>query len=265
MLLLRNDIVIEDRNFSDKIFEQGFSIYEVIRIFNGRPIFLQDNLNRLSNSIKKSNIKLDILNLYIPDKLRRFITLKHIREGNLKYVLHMTDNNTVINEYIYQIPHNYPTEKDYRNGVDTMTYHAVRKNPEIKYINSELRTIADGLIKENGVYEVLLTDDEGYITEGSRSNLFFIKGEILYTASTHYVLPGTSRKRILGICKENQVEVVEERVACTHINEYNAAFITGTSPLILPLRKIDQIAFDPQNQLLRMLMTYYFSLFEHIC
>lgn len=260
-MILLNGNTINTPDFSDRIFENGLSLYEVIRVFKKQPIFLQDNLIRLDNSIKKSNIDIDIRKLDIPGKLEKLIRLEQIEEGNLKYVLHI-QNDGVIDEYIYQIPHSYPTSEDYRLGVDTMTCYAVRETPEIKYINTGLRALANRLIEENNVYEVVLIDNEGYITEGSRSNIFFIKNDLLYTASTQYVLPGTSRKRVFDICNRLGVKISEERVPYSGIKEYDAAFITGTSPLILPIRRIDDVLFDPQNSLLCKLMENYFTLLK---
>ena len=262
-MILQNNIVKNDIDFSESIFENGLSIYEVIRIFRGKPIFLGDNLVRLDNSLKKSKIDIDVSDLHVPDKLNQFIALKHMEEGNLKYVLHFT-NNPVPEEYIYQIPHSYPSEHDYETGIDTITQYAIRKNPEVKYINGELRNMTNALMKEHHVYEILLIDDEGYITEGSRSNVFFIKNDVLYTASTCYVLPGTSRKRVFDICKEQGITIVEQRVLLSDIQEYDAAFITGTSPLILPIRRINNIRLNPQNSLLKKLMNTYFSLIENV-
>lgn len=260
-MILLNGNTIENSGFSDKIFEKGLSLYEVIRVFKRKPIFLQDNIIRLDNSIKKSNIGIDIGNLHIPDKLERLINLEQIQEGNLKYVLHI-QNNGKIDEYIYQIPHSYPTTEDYQTGINTATCYAIRENPEVKYINAELRALANQLIEENNVYEVLLIDKEGYITEGSRSNVFFIKNEVLYTASTQFVLPGTSRKRVFDICNKLHCAVIEERVSYSKIKDFDAAFITGTSPLILPIRRIDDIQFSTQNALLKRLMENYFSLLK---
>lgn len=257
-MILHNNNITDSENFSEKTFESGLSIYEVIRVLNGKPIFLQDNLLRLDNSIKKSNLDLDITNLHIQDKLDKVIRLENIQEGNLKYVLHITENK--IDEYIYQIPHSYPTQENYDNGITTISCMAMRENPEVKYVNNELRILTNQLIKEKQAYEVLLVDNEGYVTEGSRSNVFFIKDQTLFTAGTRYVLPGTSRKRVLDICKELHITVIEDRVAYDKLKEYSAAFITGTSPLILPIRKIDNLTFDPHNELLKKLMKSYFSL-----
>ena len=259
MVLINNEAKAEQL-FTDKQFENGLSIYEVIRVFKGHPIFLKDNLLRLSNSLKKSNIDIQVESLNIPDKLRRLIDLNHMSEGNFKYILHFCDQKT--DEYIFQIPHAYPTEDDYKKGVKTITYQAMRENPGVKYINNDLRTATNRLIEEYQVREVLLVDDEGFITEGSRSNVFFVKGSTLYTSPVEYVLPGTSRKRVFNICKEHGIQIIEKRIDCKSLSDYDIAFITGTSPLILPINQIDEVKYTVNNPFLHNLMKIYFSLLD---
>ena len=133
-MILQNNLVTSEAGFSEKIFEKGLSIYEVIRIFKGNPIFLKDNLLRLDNSLKKSNIDIHVEDLNLPDKLQHFIRLENMTEGNLKYVLHFTSGKP--DEYIFQIPHAYPTSEDYKQGVPTLTYSAMRENPGVKYIKN---------------------------------------------------------------------------------------------------------------------------------
>ncbi len=259
-MILINNHIDESNAFSEKIIENGLSIYEVIRVFEGHPIFLKDNLVRLANSLIKSNMDIHVESLNIPEKLRRFIALENMTEGNIKYVLHFASQQP--DEYIYRIPHSYPTEEQCRDGVPTMTLRAMRENPEVKYINADLRTQTNGLIREHHVYEILLVDNEGFITEGSRSNIFFIKGETLYTSPLQYVLPGTSRKRVFDLCKDKHIPVVEERIDCKKLKDYDIAFITGTSPLILPINRIDDVCYHTDNPFLRRLMKAYFALLE---
>jgi len=256
MIFVNNEIK-NPKNFSEDIFTGHLCIYEVIRIFNKCPIFLQDNLLRLNNSIKKSNFTIDIATLHIPDKVNHYISLDHISEGNLKYVLCFT--NGKFDEYLYQIPHHYPSAADYETGVDTVSLQAIRKNPEVKYLNPELREQTNRIIQEKNIYEVILVDSEGYITEGSRSNVFFLRDHTFYTASTEYVLPGTSRKRVIDLCRKCGYAVKEERIAYKELSFYETAFLTGTSPLILPIKKLDSYFFDISNQEMRTLMKIYFS------
>ena len=124
MIFINNTIQPENR-FSENIFEKGLSIYEVIRIFEGSPIFLKDNILRLDNSLKKSNIKIDVSQLDIPGKLQHFIELNHITEGNVKYVLHF--NSSKPDEYIFQIPHAYPTGKAISQKVHVPMYFLLKK------------------------------------------------------------------------------------------------------------------------------------------
>ena len=259
-MILFNNIVKKKFHASEEIFEQGLSIYEVIRIFKGKPIFFKDNLFRLNNSLKKSNIEIEVESLNLLDKLNSLIQLRQIVEGNLKYVLHFTKDK--MDEYLFEIPYSYPTSLEYENGVSTITYQATRKNPNVKYINADLRNSTNKLIEENNAYEVLLIDNEGFITEGSRSNVFFIKGETLYTSPLKYVLSGTSRKRVIDICKEHKITIIEQRISYDKINQYDVAFLTGTSPLILPIKQINTVNYLTNNSFLNKLMKYYFTLLE---
>ena len=56
---------------------------KICRVFRGKVIFLDDNLARLANSIKKSGIELDLSALRVGEKLDHLIQLEHIKEGNI--------------------------------------------------------------------------------------------------------------------------------------------------------------------------------------
>lgn len=257
MILLRNNQPEELPVFSENRFRSGYNLYEVFRVFRGKVIFAEDNLSRLDSSIRKSNWNLSCEALGVPEKLERLIRLEQIREGNIKYVLHKAGDT--IDEYLYQITFHYPSGQDYRDGVPVITLPAVREHAEIKYLNYELRDETDLLIRQHKVYEVLLYNEERQLTEGSRSNLFFIRDNTLYTAPLPYVLPGTSRKRVLEVCRQQAIPFREVFVTLDELPRMEAAFLTGTSPLVLPINRIDRTPFDPAHPLLREVMELYFA------
>ena len=86
--MLFNNKPIDNKEYSEDILNEGLSIYEVCRVFRGKVIFLNDNLLRLDNSIKKSNIAIDLNSLHVADQLNRLIQLENIKEGNIKVVEH---------------------------------------------------------------------------------------------------------------------------------------------------------------------------------
>ena len=98
--MLFNNKPIDNKKYSEDILNEGFSIYEVCRVFRGKVIFLNDNLLRLDNSIKKSNLAIDLNSLHVADQLNRLIQLENIKEGNIKYVIRVTP--TGIEQYVYQ-------------------------------------------------------------------------------------------------------------------------------------------------------------------
>jgi branched-chain amino acid aminotransferase len=109
-----------------------------------------------------------------------------------------------------------------------------------------------------GAYEALLVNEKNMITEGSRSNIFFLKGEVLVTAPDKLILNGITRKHILEICRLNNVKVEMRCVNAGDISEYDSVFMTGTSPMVLPFCRIDDITLNvelPLMERLRMLYT----------
>jgi branched-chain amino acid aminotransferase len=132
-----------------------------------------------------------------------------------------------------------------------------RKNPNAKIMDSFLRSQADEWRERNNVNEVLLVTHDGFITEGSRSNVFFIKDNTLITAPSDKVLQGIARKHIFAICAENNIEIKEELVHYTKLERMQAAFLSGTSRRVLPINKIDHHHFNTTHPLLKQLHAWF--------
>lgn len=241
--------------FNKSLVYEGDSVYEVLRMVKGSPIFFFDHMERLSTSVKlqKKEFLADI------DTLRKaIINLTRSdkkKEANLKIVFNY--NQGINNYLVYFIESSYPSEQQYRTGVKGILFFAERKDPESKVINHKLRSsIYHKLIHEGG-YEAILVNENNLITEGSRSNIFFIKGDILFTAPDNMVLRGITRKHILDICSENKIKVEFSSVNADEITQYDSVFMTGTSPMVLPFNCIDDKLFSIKFPLIEKLRTIY--------
>lgn len=230
--------------------KEGKLIYEVIRIINGKPLFYKEHYDRMINSFKLNNYNANItyeeLEKYIDD----VVTSNDKKIGNIKIIFNIKTDDLKV----FFIKHSYPTEEMYKDGVKTILYFAERENPNAKVINTSFREKVNEEIKNNNAYEAILVDRNGYITEGSRSNIFFIKGSKVYTSKVEAVLPGVTRTKIMMVAKENGIEVIEENIKYTELNEMDELFISGTSPNILPINCVNDINFDVNNELMRRLM-----------
>jgi len=241
--------------FDNSLVYEGDSVYEVIRMVKANPIFFPDHMERLVTSVKLQKKELladaytlrkDIINLTRSDKKR---------ESNLKIVFNYNNGST--NYLIYFIEPIYPSEDQYKRGVKGILFFAERKDPESKVINHKLRSfIYHKLILEGG-YEAILVNKNNSITEGSRTNIFFLKGETLVTAPDNVILNGITRKYILEICRENIIKVEFTCVKVDDISEYDAVFMTGTSPIVLPFYCIDDKFFNVKHPLMGRLRKLY--------
>jgi branched-chain amino acid aminotransferase len=242
-------------HFDNTLVYDGDSVYEVIRMVKGSPVFFYDHLERLAEStrlqkkkmlVDESRLKRDIINLTKSDKRK---------ELNLKVVFNYNKGNE--NYLAYFIEPIYPTDKQYKEGVKGILFYAERKNPVSKVINHKLRSsIFHKLILE-GAYEALLVNEEGRITEGSRTNIFFMKGDTLETAPDGLILSGITRKHILDLCIENKIKVKFDCVSADRISHYDAVFMTGTSPMVLPFYCIDNYSYAVAYPLIGKLRDLY--------
>jgi branched-chain amino acid aminotransferase len=241
--------------FSNTLVYEGASVYEVIRMVRGNPVFFYDHMERLETSVRLQRKK----QLADINEIRKsIITLTRSdkrKETNLKIVFNYNKGRE--NYLVYFIEPIYPSEEQYRTGVKGILYKAERNNPESKVISHKLRSsIYHKLILESG-YEALLVNGDNCITEGSRSNIFFLKGDTLVTAPDNVILNGITRKYILELCRVNGINV---EFACVNVNDigrYNSVFMTGTSPVVLPFYCINETRFDVSMSLNNRLRQLY--------
>ena len=124
-------------------------------------------------------------------------------------------------------------------------------------MDRELRDATNKAIREGDLYEVLLVNRDGIITEGSRSNVFFIKNGEVYTSPTDAVLPGVTRTIIIRIIEEAGIPLHYCAVKQDELSGFDAAFISGTSPKVLPIAYIGDISYDVDDPVLRYIMAKY--------
>lgn len=230
--------------------ENEGGIYEVLRVINGVSLFLEDHLQRFFHSAQLAGKIIRYSESQIRSLLNELIEQNHIAEGNVLI-------SCKIHLKAFFIPHKYPTPEMYRVGVNCGILKAERDNPNAKVFQTTVRQQADQLLAENAFYEVLLIDHNGFVTEGSRSNVFFVAGDKIFTAPVNQVLPGITRQKTLEISRLLKIEVIEKQIHFSEIQQFDAAFITGTSPKILPIRQIDEMQFDIGNQIIIRLMKTY--------
>jgi branched-chain amino acid aminotransferase len=232
---------------------ESVQIYEVIRIIDKTPLFFSSHLERLNKGLQKSfNRQIDAQSLC--EKIKKIVTDGMLTNGNIKVVFYETSDK-VLHSIVHAIPHTYPTPENYKSGISTQLLFAERMNPQLKIWQSELREKANKLIDKTIAYEVLLVNKQGNITEGSRSNVLFIKDNTIISPIESSILSGITRKHIIELINnQSQLRYIEQEINISILHQFDAAFITGTSLHILPIKTIGNNLYSSLNKNLACLI-----------
>lgn len=231
------------------------SIYEVIRVITGVPLYLEAHLARMKESALLCGFQLHITQQEFALQIQKLITINKIYNKNVKILLSANGQSY----YMFFVKSSYPSDKMKSEGVHTVLYHVERSNPNAKVNNYELRAKITEYRQAHGAYEALLVDKEGMITEGSRSNIFFVHQNRFYTPPHQAVLIGITRTKVIDLCQKLDIDVVEAQVDSKQLAHFNGAFMTSTSNNILPINSVEEVNYASATHVLIKRLTKAFA------
>jgi len=85
----------------------------------------------------------------------------------------------------------------------------------------------------------LLTDDDGFITEGTGSNFFIVKGGNLFTPEPRNVLRGVSRQSVMELAETLELSCRECNLDSYDVATADEAFFTSTPFSIMPATRFN--------------------------
>jgi branched-subunit amino acid aminotransferase/4-amino-4-deoxychorismate lyase len=231
---------IDQANIS--IFNQAlfssFGVYETVKVDRGHPFYLEDHLRRLLQSARMIDLDLGVdtatlagwFNLLLQIDPRATWSLRLIALGALE-----AGAAPVIAMQPTPLPV-YPAQL-YQTGAAAILYEGQRFMPQCKSLNTLVSFLARREANRNGAVEGLL-HHAGYLTEGSRSNLFAVRQGELLTPPTPTVLSGITREVILQVVQAAGQPVVEMMLP-VDLSLYDEFFISSTSMHVLPVTRIN--------------------------
>jgi branched-chain amino acid aminotransferase group I len=111
-----------------------------------------------------------------------------------------------------------------------------------------------------GCDEAILLNEQGYLAEGSTTNIFLVNnGELVTPSSESGVLPGITREAVLEIAQASNIKTLERHVGLKELIEAEEAFITNSILELMPLTRFDgkPIGTGKPGQLTRKLLAAY--------
>lgn len=222
----------------NKPFFSGFGVYEAVKVDRGRPFYLEDHLQRLLQSAEMIDLALDV---NVATLVEWFELLKELapQASWRLFILALGAVEAGKKPLVAMRPETLPVypEQLYRDGAAAVLFEGQRMMPACKSINSLIGYLARRAATRVGALEGLLHHN-GYLTEGSRSNLFAVRQGELITPPSSDVLSGITRDIILQVMQDTEQPVIETPVS-TDLSLYEEFFISSTSMHVMPITLID--------------------------
>lgn len=262
-------------HINDRGYHFGDAVYEVILFNEGVFYDFDAHINRLFNSLKSIEIEFSFTKKTIELIVKNLIRLNRVTFGSVYIQVsrgvaernHTYDNLKVkpILTIITSKKHN--TTNAIIKGVKAITIRDNRwSRPDIKTTQLLPNVLAKTIANKQGAYESIFIDDEGYVTEGSSSNIWIInnKNEIITRNIDGKILSGITRKTVAEFAKLNDLKVLEKKFSKEDMFKAKEVFLTSASSFVTPINEIDEIKVNNGNigQLSVKLKKLYFKNFE---
>ena len=229
-------------HISDLGFQRGYGVFDFFRVRNGKAVHLDRYMKRLFNSIKDSGIQCNLSEESLKAIIRELRNINGYTNEGFKVIVsggNALDCATyegkatvvVLNFKFPDINHDNAVDKK----ASLVTYKYTRPEATIKSLNYYTSVKQQSRLKQFKAIDVLYYDS--YITEASRSNIFFIKKNKLITPKQG-ILKGITRSIILDIAKDLfEVEITDIRIDDLH--KFDEVFITSSGKDVTPIISID--------------------------
>ncbi|MFZ7126114.1 MAG: aminotransferase class IV [Desulfobacterales bacterium] len=224
---------------------RGYGVFDLIRTYRGKALFLTAHIDRLLQSAEKVGLNAlpwsrnELIRIVI-DTLRKN---PHHQESNVRIVItggSSTDFMTPQGRprlLVLATPRPLLPESWYIVGVKIITVQTGRRITGAKSIDYLPATIALQTAKEKGAVEALYIDRDGWVSECTTSNLFAFIGSKLVTPGSG-ILSGITRGVILELARDC-FPVDIRNPSLDELLTAQEIFITGTNKGLVPVVQVD--------------------------
>jgi branched-chain amino acid aminotransferase len=238
-------------------FDQGFlfgdGVYEVIRVYKGKPFYLHEHLERLWTSAEAIGIHREKVNVDLAALCWEALDYNYLSDALIRIILTRGPGDETIypgsgeEPTLLVIPrpyHGYPEAK-YEQGIRAATV-SVRRNstlalpPRIKTNNLLNNILARKEALERGAEEPIMLSADGNLAESCAANLFFATRGVVKTPDVSVgLLWGITRKVVIDLVKKLGFPLEEGFYPAGELFNADEVMLTSTTKEILPVTTLD--------------------------
>ncbi len=231
----------------DRGFMYGDGVFESLRTYNGKPFLLDEHLSRLEKDAKTIGIKISLTKEKLKAAVLKLIKVNGYKESYIKIIVTRgiakqhglsIKNSQKSNLIILAEKQEQEQKQEWIIKISSIIKY---KTPisHIKSLNYLENILAKKEAEEAGADEAILLSPEGYVTEGTISNIFMVKKGVLYTPPLSLgILPGITRSLVIRLAKKQGIKVRERFFTIKDLKKADEVFLTFSGRGIVHVRKI---------------------------
>ncbi|XP_057426962.1 branched-chain-amino-acid aminotransferase-like protein 1 [Lotus japonicus] len=237
----------------DSVVQGGDSVWEGLRVYNGKIFKLEEHLDRMFDSAKA----LAFENVPNRDEIKEAIFKTLIRNGmfdNSHIRLSLTRGKKVtsgmspaLNLYgctLIVLAEWKPPVYDNERGIVLVTATTRRNSPNSldskihhnNLLNNILAKVEGNNAKAD---DAIMLDKDGFVSETNATNIFIVKKGRVLTPHADYCLPGITRATVMDLVVKEQLILEERRISLSEVHTADEIWTTGTMGELSPVVKVD--------------------------
>jgi branched-chain amino acid aminotransferase len=241
----------------DHGFLYGYGLFETMRAYRGRIFLLERHLKRLVQSADTIGMGSGLAGVDLARACQDTLEANNLQDARIRLTVTNGESDTFpwaggsgrATVVVTAIPYAPPESERYVQGVK-IGLTSLRRCQQsllssIKSTDYLLSVLARMEAARQGLHETLMLNDDGFIAEGSGSNVFFVKASRLVTPSLGSgILPGITRQVVLELADRLGITVTEGTVGLGSLKHSDEAFLTNSMIEIMPLVQVRDDAGD---------------------
>jgi aminodeoxychorismate lyase len=241
---------------SDRGLLYGDGLFETIRIYSGVPFRLHSHLNRLSKAAETLRFRTTLTEQAFEATISELLSANVRSDGVLRVMVTRGSGEPGLDPNEALVPTvlmtTSPARATLAPGCHVVTVQARRDERSplslLKSINYLPNILARFEVKDRNADEGLSLNVAGAVAEGTVSNVFWMKGSVLYTpAISCGILAGVTRQIVLEIAEKEGILVAEGSFGLSALRGAEALLLTNSLIELVSASRLDDLCFENRD------------------
>ena len=261
MFVFLNNMIVSEADAVVSVYDHGFlygdGVYETMRAYGGTVFMFEKHMERLGRSASLLRLRVPDQD-FIRDAVARAVQANELSDAYIRITVSRGKGPigldpdlcheptfVVIAERFREYPAHYYEEGTRLVLAGTRRNLKDALNPKIKSLNFLNNIMAKMEAKERGAHEAVMLNAEGFLSEGTVSNIFFFSRGALCTPSLDAgILDGITREVVIRIAQREGIRIQEGMFYPEELFSASEVFFTNTTSEIMPVSMVEDVYYD---------------------